>query len=634
MAKTSHKKDYFTKHLFGAGVECPTKLYYYAESYPENQQAIPFIENAVFNKRLLKALARSVFADGIFIREDTLIKAASQTEHHLQKQNVVLFDAIFVHQKMMARLPIIQKEGNRLTAFHVQTKAFDSRKHQLSDAHGKIYSKWRSYLLDFAYQLYLLKKAQPDLQLQAFLMMPEKSGQSHTVNLPFVLKPLERRDTPVAVSPANQELLAKLEVTELVAEILEDPAFAREYLPRGSFEDTISYLSDLYLSQTKAVTNLGLKCKNCEFRIEKERVEQGVTSGFNECWRPKMETDNPSEAHVFDLIGAGTHYRLTNGIYDQREISPDADFDPGTIVSGSGRISQEMRQALQIHKAQGRAVPEEIFRPAIAQELSRWQYPLHFLDFEAGNYAVPIRKNQSPYHLVLFQFSCHSLQEDGSWTHHQWIDDLRSGYPNYEMVRQLKGVPDIEEGTIVQYSDFERNALKGIRRELVNEHEIISDANLLINWIEKIIHRHDSSHHDPPYMADLSRLVKYFYYNSEMEDSLSIKDVLKSVMGQSDFLREKYSQPYRSHNFDNMIWWQSNEKGGVRNPYNLLKETGDSPIRRGTEAMVAYGKMISQDLDEDRLNAYRRALLKYCELDTLAMMMIYEHWQHNFIAEV
>jgi hypothetical protein len=43
--------------------------------------------------------------------------------------------------------------------------------------------------------------------------------------------------------------------------------------------------------------------------------------------------------------------------------------------------------------------------------------------------------------------------------------------------------------------------------------------------------------------------------------------------------------------------------------------------------MVAYAKMqFSQMSDKERTNIIK-GLLKYCELDTLAMVMIYEHWK-------
>jgi len=625
MAKNPDTIDYFTKHLFGAGLQCPTKLYYKAHDFSEDKTSIPFIRHAVYNKRLLKALARSVYPNGKFIEGDSVAEAALSTEHQLQVDQTVLFDAIFEHEQMMARLPIVVKESDTLTAFHIQTKMFDSRKYRLTDADGKIYQKWQKYITDFAYQMYLVQKNWPCLNLRSVLVLPEKTGQSYADKLPFVLKPLDKMNIPVPT--ANQQLLAKIEVTDLINRVWTNPQFASDHLSKSSFENTLHYLCDLYLNKEKEEPKVGVKCQDCEFRINKNRIEKGAKSGFNECWKSETGKDNPSESHVFDLIGPGVHNWVKNGIYQQEDISKEDIFARQTIVNGNGRITHKMRQALQIFKAQKQQVPAEISRPELNRELNRWQYPLHFLDFEAGNYTVPVRRNRSPYQLVVFQFSCHTLSEDGSWMHHQWMDDLESGYSNYELVRQLMGVPNITEGTIVQYSNFERNALKTIRRELIDEQDEVKNAVQLIRWIENIIHRNDSSHHQPPYVADLSRQVKNFYYNREMGNSLSIKDVLQSVMSYSNLLKEQYSRSYSSHNFDDIIWWQADGQGGARDPYEILAETDGHSVRRGTEAMVEYGKLIAQELAPRQLKSRKKALLKYCELDTLAMMMIYQHWK-------
>ena len=627
MARFNDRHKYFTRHLFGAGLECPVKLYYYRHDYPQNRQSRPFIEHAIYNKRLLTALARSVYPDGTFVDTRQVQKAADETRQLLQEDDIVLFDAIFEHQQMMARLPIIYKSGNKLTAFYIRTKAFDSRKHRITDAKGHINSKWEKYLLDFAFQVYLIQMGHPDLDIQAMLVMPEKSSNAYTDNLPLLLHPLDNSPKAEFMNVSNQELLAKIDVTAIVEKLVNQPSFAEPYLPKPTLKETLNYFSTVYFGEEKPDPEVGLKCKSCEFRIGLDRLSKGENSGFNECWSPVMAEGNPSEDHIFDLIGPGTHRRLANENYDQKDIPDDTIFSLASVIQSEGRISQEMRQALQVLKRKNEEVPEEIIRPVLFEELNSWQFPLHFLDFEAGNYAVPVRKNRRPYHLVVFQFSCHTLFKDGTWKHREWIDDFKSGYPNYELVRQLKLVPDINEGTIVQYSNFERNALKTIRSELLQEQDEIADAHQLIGWIEQIINRHDSSHSQPPYIADLSRLVKNFYYNSEMESSLSIKDVLRSVMSHSSYLKDIYSRSYSSSNFDQIVWWQPNGEGGARNPYSILTETGDSPIRRGTEAMVVYGKMIAQKLDSERQKAYQNALLKYCELDTLAMLMIYQHWQ-------
>lgn len=629
MARFKDRSEYFTRHLFGAGLECPVKLFYYAKKYPQNKNSHPFIEHAIYNKRLLTALSRAVFPQGIFVDGDTVNQAADQTQKLLKKKETVLFDAVFAYQNMMARSPICYKKGNLLSVYYVRSKAFDSRKHQITDAKGRINSKWQKYILDFAYQVYLIQKNWSDADIQTILVMPEKSSNAYTDNLPQLLYPLDDQKRPNNILSANQELLAKLDVTAVISKLIDFPDFAQNYLPKRTFEDTIEYFLTLFGQDQKPESNVGLKCKNCEFRIERSCIEREIVSGFDECWGPTVKRQPPSVNHIFDLIGPGTTHRLSNGDYKQNDISLDTIFSPQSVVKGKGRISQEMRQSLQIYKSHGEQVPKEITRSSLYKELERWEYPIHFLDFEAGNYAVPIRKNRRPYHLILFQYSCHTLFKDGSWKHHEWVDDLKCAYPNYELVRRLRIIPNIERGTIVQYSNFERNALKTVRAELLEEQDQVGDSDQLITWLEEIINRNDSTQHQPPFMADLSRLVKNFYYNHKMEDSLSIKDVLRSVMSQSSYLKKLYSQPYSSSNFEDIIWWQSDGEGGARNPYTILTETGDSPIRRGTEAMVVYGRMIARDLEKEKLEAYRNALLKYCELDTLAMLMIYQHWKNN-----
>ena len=49
-------------------------------------------------------------------------------------------------------------------------------------------------------------------------------------------------------------------------------------------------------------------------------------------------------------------------------------------------------------------------------------------------------------------------------------------------------------------------------------------------------------------------------------------------------------------------------------------------IEEGGAAMLAYAKMQFPEMGNDEREAIIAGLLKYCELDTLAMVMLYEHW--------
>jgi hypothetical protein len=46
-------------------------------------------------------------------------------------------------------------------------------------------------------------------------------------------------------------------------------------------------------------------------------------------------------------------------------------------------------------------------------------------------------------------------------------------------------------------------------------------------------------------------------------------------------------------------------------------------------AMIAYAYLQLADMTDDERELYRNALLRYCELDTMAMVMIWEYWKNE-----
>ena len=91
-----------------------------------------------------------------------------------------------------------------------------------------------------------------------------------------------------------------------------------------------------------------------------------------------------------------------------------------------------------------------------------------------------------------------------------------------------------------------------------------------------------------------------------------------------------------SLNFENQPWLNV-EDGKVSNPYDLLPKiyegssdstleffSGDDALKDGGAAMTAYAAIQYVEMQAFEREAVRRALLKYCELDTLAMVMLYE----------
>jgi len=53
----------------------------------------------------------------------------------------------------------------------------------------------------------------------------------------------------------------------------------------------------------------------------------------------------------------------------------------------------------------------------------------------------------------------------------------------------------------------------------------------------------------------------------------------------------------------------------------------DDELRDGGAALTAYARMQFEEMTDYEREEIRKALLKYCELDTMAMVMIYEGWK-------
>jgi hypothetical protein len=147
-------------------------------------------------------------------------------------------------------------------------------------------------------------------------------------------------------------------------------------------------------------------------------------------------------------------------------------------------------------------------------------------------------------------------------------------------------------------------------------------------------------------MVDMLELVKRYYYLPETNGSNSLKYVLPATLNASPALQKKYSHPVygakggiRSCNFSDWRWIQK-KNGQIIDPYKLLPPVfsnvegktqeliGEgSELRDGGAAMIAYARAQYEEMSNFEREQIFQALRKYCELDTLAMVMLYEGWQ-------
>lgn len=147
-------------------------------------------------------------------------------------------------------------------------------------------------------------------------------------------------------------------------------------------------------------------------------------------------------------------------------------------------------------------------------------------------------------------------------------------------------------------------------------------------------------------MIDMLELVKRYYYDPAMKGSNSIKRVLPAILNRSKLLQSKYRTPIYgakdgipSLNYKNWQWIVY-DNGHVVDPDSLLPKmikdifdkdfvllSDTDELKDGGAALTAYARMQFEDMSDYERSEIRDALLKYCELDTLAMVMIFEGWK-------
>lgn len=196
-----------------------------------------------------------------------------------------------------------------------------------------------------------------------------------------------------------------------------------------------------------------------------------------------------------------------------------------------------------------------------------------------------------------------------------------------------------------RYSNHENTILRCIYEQLDKSEE--KDKKELMDFIDTITHKDD--HVGERDMIDLWDAVKKYYYHPSMKGSNSIKVVLPAVLNSSKLLKNKYSKPIYgkdiiSQNYDSnnpKVWISYDENELVENPFKHLEPVSsflniseeeirqyedslEESVSNGGAALAAYSKL--QFSDDIASEALQEALLRYCELDTLAMVFIWEYF--------
>ena len=202
----------------------------------------------------------------------------------------------------------------------------------------------------------------------------------------------------------------------------------------------------------------------------------------------------------------------------------------------------------------------------IKEFLNTLKEPIYFLDFETYQMPIPLYNNVSPYEQIPFQYSLHYI--DSELKHKEFLAEAGVD-PRRALAEQLvKDIPK-DVTTLAYNMGFEKGVIKRL-------------SKLYPDLSEHLMNIHDN-------IKDLMiPFQKGYYYTKDMHGSYSIKYVLPALFPDDPSLNYK--------NLD--------------------------LIHNGGEAMSSFQDLINKTKEEQ--NYIRERLLRYCELDTYAMVKIYE----------
>ena len=253
--------------------------------------------------------------------------------------------------------------------------------------------------------------------------------------------------------------------------------------------------------------------------------------------------------------------------YKQGQISYNDLMFDGSITN-----AKQLRQMLHQISEQ----KPDIDKDGIRDFLDTLSYPIYFLDFETTQAVIPEYEGIKPYQQIPFQYSLHYIEcEGGPLLHKEFLAESGTDPRRAIAERLCEDIP--MNVCVTAYNKaFECTRLKELAEYFPDlaEHLLNIESN-----IKDLL---------TPFQSG-------YYYNKAMGGSFSIKSVLPALFPDDPAL-----------------------------DYHNLEQ-----IHNGGEAMSIFSKI--KDMTPEDAAKTRHNLLKYCELDTYAMVKVWEKLKETIV---
>ncbi|MDG1439182.1 MAG: DUF2779 domain-containing protein [Flavobacteriales bacterium] len=672
---------YLTKSRFKLGLECPTKLFYTKKKkiYADSKIGDTFLEALAEGGYQVGELAKYLVSDDPYT-EDITVETLDYTESLTQTQqkinagpNCIIAEPAFAYKSLFIRVDLFEKIGNTINIYEVKSKSWGHgyNREQVNDVmittpkrgidKGKktLNGHWYYYLYDLAFQKYVVEKSFPDCKVNAYLVLADKNKTTSVSGLNELFrinrKPNGTKEIKIKGNVTKDKLgnipLCKLPMNDVCDFIYRANIDIDLEINNKSFESVIFELARIYENDERHWTTINKGCFDCQYN-EKD-FPNGLKSGFHECFKHQLNFTNNdfNKSMVNELWGgkSGAKSLVQEAIDEKMFFIKDLDSSDYAKEHDKAGLSPGNRRAIQIQKIKEKDDSFYIDKEGLQELFDSLEKPFHFIDFETSAVAIPFHKNRTPYEGIAFQYSYHILNKDGSIEHKNQFLSTDDSFPNYQFLESLMNDLDGKEGTIFRYHNHENSFLNTIYQQLLEEKDIlVPNKEKLLAFVERIAKPNSNLSamwkKGDYCMVDLYELVLSYYYPPNAKGSNSIKAILPAIINDSELIRNKYSKAIYgtlempSLNFNNHTWINGESSN---NPYKSLdpvfekfsleldeelksKGINIDSISDGGAAMMAYAFLQFSDISPREKQYLEKGLLKYCELDTMAMVMIME----------
>lgn len=310
-------------------------------------------------------------------------------------------------------------------------------------------------------------------------------------------------------------------------------------------------------------------------REVEEETQQQISGAINLLEKPKIDENSCTcltltKANHCDSFAYFNPDIPNPSIYNLPRISKGK---LATFVE-DGRFSLEEIDLDEVTEKQRSVLRSAQLKEAVIDQgaLSGWfskvEYPLYFLDYETYASAIPIVNGARPQSPIPFQFSLHvkNAPEDTEFSHFQYLAE-EAVLPS-AMVEQMEQYIGPKGSVISWHASFENTQNKNMAKQFPEKEA----------FLQSLIDR----------TLDLEEIFAEAYVDIAFGGSTSIKKVLPVLVRDLDY--------------------------------------AEMDVANGTDAMEAWERLIAMP-NGDGKDQLRTAMLEYCELDTYAMVRLFQEME-------